>query len=127
MAGERGKLGDGFIVRVPSKAKVTTSAKTEERRKGPYPVDEEDLRPPPQQLKIIISDISTRNDIQNRINNGTVSTVGLGRAVIGVQQSKAGNINWAGDTYGASVVIFDVDTIAEANEMLLRDLLTGGG
>lgn len=125
MADERGKLGDGFIIRVPSKSKVTTTAKVEPRRKGPYPVDDEELRPPPQTLRITIADISSLYLYANRTNNGTVAAVDieLGRAVIGRQLFSDRN----GDTYGDSLVEFDEATILQSNENILRFLDGGGG
>ena len=45
MSDQRGKLGDNFVIRVPSKTKVTVAQEAPGRRKGPYPVDEEEIRP----------------------------------------------------------------------------------
>jgi hypothetical protein len=125
MSDERGKLGDGFVIRIPSKAKVSVTSKTPPRRKGPYPVDEEELRPPAQQLKIVLSDISTLYQTNNRTNNGFVAAedLELGRAAIGAQLASF----FGGDTYGVSLVEFTEETIAAANQDLLFGLEPGGG
>lgn len=46
MADKSGKLGDTFIIKVPSKGKGAGTTTAAKRRKGPYPVDEEEGRPP---------------------------------------------------------------------------------
>jgi hypothetical protein len=124
MADQRGRLGDNFLIRVPSKSKVATPPVVEARRKGPYPVEDEELRPPPQQIKIVISDISTLY-IYTNINEESVTAedTGVGWAVIGRQLPS----NRGGDTYGDSLVEFTEATILQSNENILRFLDSGGG
>ena len=45
MPDEKGKLGDGFVIRIPRKAKVSGKSETTKRRKGPYPTDDDEIRP----------------------------------------------------------------------------------
>lgn len=53
MPSGRGKLGDDFIVRVPGRKKAAAPV-ADSRRRGPYPVDEDEIRPPKRSIPVLI-------------------------------------------------------------------------
>jgi hypothetical protein len=118
------KLGSKVEIRVTKRPKaIQSGAKVDDRRYGPPPfLDDENPRPI-KPLEIIVSDISTLYLYNNRINNGTVSEIILGRAVIATTLPRS----LKGDTYGDSLVEFTTGTIAASNESILRFLDGGGG
>jgi hypothetical protein len=117
------KAPHGSTVKVTiSKGAKKEEPKVAERHYGPPPILDEGRRIP-RPINLVISDISTLYLTQNRINNGTVSEIILGRAVIMTTLPRS----HSGDTYGDSLVEFTEDTIEDSNENLLRFLDSIGG
>ena len=82
MPNYKGKLGERISVTIPVPEKQEEGL--QERRKGPYPEDDERRRGQPE-CTIQIADIQTLYRSENRTNNGDVhiDDLILGRAVIG--------------------------------------------